>query len=303
MSRVITPLGVGVLAGGTDATWVLGLVVGALTVGALAGLGLGGFGVVDAASGIIRRSAFAEGACGTGLGAGGGCGFAVFFDVGVGDGVTTTSGFCGPWFSFLAVAVFATGALRAGASFGSTATLIDWGAARAAVSAGPISAASEVARIRVPARGASATATVFEGAVSSFRLRIDGDAARGIRRVGGVRSDESSELISATAGRLPSAQPLLVSPIGLPRRWDCDGARMSSRLISTGGRPLPPITTVLSTKVSCARASSLQNRARPMLKKATAAHGQPVGWPYRPRRPLRNGKGDKRFREDSSAPQ
>ncbi len=304
MSRVITPLGVGALDGGTDAT--VGLVVGALTVGTLAGLGVGGFGVVDTASGIIGRSAFAEGACGAGLGAGGGCSFADSFDVRVGDGGTTASRFFGPWFSFLAVAVFegfAAGSLRAGTSFGSTATLIDWGAERAAVSAGPVSAASEVAGIRVPARGTSATATVLDAAASSFLLRVGDNAERVIRRLGGARSDGSSELISATAGRSPGAQPLLVFPIGLSRPWDCCGAKTSSRLISTGSRPLPPITTVLSARVSCAGASLLQNRARPMLKKATVAHDQPVGWPCRPSRPISNSNGDKRFREDSSAPQ
>ena len=309
MSRVITPLGVCVLARCADATWVLGLGVGELRFGALAGLGVEGFGVVAAASGIIARSAFAAGACGAGLGAGDGCSFADSFEVGV--GVTTASCFCGPCLSVLALAAFAgfgaasfaAGGLRAGASFGSSATLDDWGAGRAAVSADPISAASEVAGIRVPARGVSATTTVFEGVVSSFRLGVGDDTARMIRLVGGVRSDGSRELISATAGRSPSAKRLVLSPIGLPRRWDCDGARASLRLTSTGGRPLPPITTVLCTMAPCARVSLLPNRARPMLKNATVAQGQSVGWPHRPCRPIRNGKGDNRFREDSSAPQ
>ena len=300
MSRVITPLGIGRLACGAEATRVLGLGGGVLIVCVVACLGVGGFGLVGTVSGIIRRSAFTEGACGAGLaGAGGGC-CEVSFDVVVGDGLTTAGGFCRPHFSSPAVAVlagfgvagFAAVSLWAGVSFGSAATLVGWAGARVPVPAGPISAASEFAGIRVPARGVIATSNVFEGVVSSLRLWV-GDATAGVFGLAGcTRSDGSSELISTIAGRSPGARPL----IGLPRFWCCVGDRRSLRLTSMGGRPLPPITTVL-----CARASMFPNRAKPILKKAAAAHGQPVGVLYRSRRPVHNGKANKRFREDSSA--
>ena len=107
---------------------------------------------------------------------------------------------------------------------------------------GPISAANDVAGIRVPPRGlrgVDGLLTRFERAVFGLALGVSRCGAFPVVRwVGGRRSDRLSEPMSTNGGRSSGSNPptRLVRPV-------C-GAKAVSKFTSIAGSPLPPMTIV-----------------------------------------------------------
>ena len=271
ISRVRTPFGAVALDEGTFGKGTAATLVSS-AVRRTAGVDLGGFDAATVGSGgaAARGCAVAmvvcSGSCGTGGGAAGRSALTIGGGIGgaFASGVATARGF-----SFTAGGGGAGGSLAAGTDLvaGPTSTaglslagrvasgLAGVGLESAAVCAsappfGPISAASDTAGIRVPARGLRTLDA--ELAVSRFGFRgVAADDTLGRALGAGSGSiDRLNELMSTNGGRLPSNNPRSPGPPRGTRKTLPVGASAVSRWTSTAGNPLPPITTVSWARIS-----------------------------------------------------